>query len=362
MTCHLYTRLEQARLALVSPEREHCHNFPRRMHTRKSHVVVLLAYDQMNLLDMTGPLQAMATASRRCSALGPQLYQTVVASVDGGVITTGAGLGVVTVALATLDTVEIDTLIAPGGCKGEEFFAPPALVQWVARRASTVRRLCSVCTGAFILAAAGQLHGRRVTTHWDWTARFRDQYPDIEIDADKIFIRDGAVWTSAGVSAGIDLTLALIEDDFGHQVAIETARQLVMFIKRSGGQSQFSVPLAAQSTKSNRFAELHAWIAANLGDNLSAERLAERCGLAPRTFARAYLREVGRTPSKTVEAMRLEAACRTLEESDLPLKSIGLAVGFPDERNLRRVFQRQLGVSPAEYRSRFSLHFRAPGP
>ena len=217
-----------------------------------------------------------------------------------------------------------------------------------------VRRVCSVCTGAFLLAAAGQLDGRHVATHWDWVARLGAQYPGIHIDADRIYIQDGPVWTSAGVSAGIDLTLALIEADFGHQVAIQTARQLVMFIKRSGGQSQFSVPLAAQLHDRGDFADLHAWMAAHLADDLSVERLAEHVGMSPRSFARSYVAKVGRTPAKTVEAMRLEAACRALEETDLPLKSIAAAAGHGDEQALRRAFQRQLGVSPTQYRDRFA--------
>jgi len=318
--------------------------------------VVLLAYDQMNLLDLGGPLQALATAGRGSSGERPPLYETIVASVDGGLVTTGSGLQVMTVALATLDCMAIDTLIAPGGCKGDAFHAPPALVAWITQRAATVRRLCSVCTGAFLLAAAGQLDGRRVATHWDWVARLGDLYPDIRIDADKIFINDGRVWTSAGVSAGIDLTLALIEDDYGHQVAIDTARQLVMFIKRSGGQSQFSVPLAAQAHDDGRFAALHAWIAAHLGDDLRVERLAEQANMAPRTFARMYAAKLGRTPAKTVEAMRMEAACRALEDTSLPLKRIALAAGYGNEQVLRRAFQRQLGVSPTDYRNRFSAH------
>lgn len=326
------------------------------MNPKKPCRVVLLAYDEMNLLDLCGPLQALVTASRSFGGRGPALYETIIASVDGGLITTGSGLAVMTVPLSSLDGVKIDTLIAPGGCKDAEFYAPPKLVSWIAQRAPKVRRLCSVCTGAFLLAAAGQLDGRRVATHWDWVARLRGLYPAIQIDSDKIFIQDGSTWTSAGVTAGIDLTLALIEEDFGHQVAIETARQLVMFIKRSGGQSQFSVPLAAQAHDSGKFADLHAWIAAHLNDDLSVERLAEQAGMAPRTFARTYAGKLGRTPAKTVEAMRLEAACRALEETDLPLKSIAVSAGYIEEQNLRRVFQRQLGVSPTEYRNRFSAH------
>ncbi|MCX6953546.1 MAG: AraC family transcriptional regulator, partial [Verrucomicrobia bacterium] len=205
--------------------------------------VVLLAYDDMNLLDLCGPLQAFATAGRSATANGAGLYETIVASAHGGPITTSSGLAVMTVPLSKLRGVRIDTLVAAGGCRGQSYYAQPELVKWIAQRAPAVRRLCSVCTGAFLLAAAGQLDGRRVATHWDWVARLRALHPKVLVDGNRLFIQDGPVWTSAGVTAGIDLTLALIEEDFGHRVAIETARQLVMFIKRSGGQSQFSVPL-----------------------------------------------------------------------------------------------------------------------
>lgn len=316
--------------------------------------VVLLAHDQMNLLDLAGPLQALSTASKRFAGKGPALYETIVASVDGGLVDTSAGLPIATVPLSSLDGVVIDTLIAPGGSRDNEMHAPPALVAWIAQRAPQVRRLCSVCTGAFLLAAAGRLDGRRVATHWDWVARLEKLHPAVRVDADPIYIQDGSIWTSAGVSAGIDLTLALIEDDYGHRVAIETARQLVMFIKRSGGQSQFSVPLAAQSDATGKFADLHAWIASHLADDLSIERLADQAGMTPRTFARVYADAHGRTPAKTVDAMRREAACRDLEETGWPLKTIAARAGYGNEQSLRRAFKREFGINPIEYRERFS--------
>lgn len=327
--------------------------------TRKARRVVLLAHDQMNLLDLAGPLQALSTASKLFSGKGPALYETIVASVDGGLVVTSAGLPIMTVPLSALHDVPIDTLIAPGGSKDDEMRAPPPLIAWIALRAPQVRRLCSVCTGAFLLAAAGTLDGRRVATHWDWVARLEKLHPAIRVDGDRIFIQDGSVWTSAGVSAGIDLTLALIEDDYGHRVAIETARQLVMFIKRSGGQSQFSVPLAAQSDPTGKFADLHAWIVEHIADDLSIGRLAEQAGMATRTFARAYADAHGRTPAKTVEAMRMEVACRALEETGLPLKALASRAGYANEQSLRRAFQRQLGIGPLQYRERFSVHGQA---
>jgi transcriptional regulator GlxA family with amidase domain len=322
--------------------------------------VVLLAYEHMNVLDLCGPLQALATATRHCEADAPRRYDTIVASADGGLVMTSSGLAIETIAVDMLDDVPIDTLIAPGGCEGEIYSAPQKLIDWVAKRAPTVRRLCSVCTGAFLLAKAGQLHGKKVATHWEWAPRLRDSYPDIEVDADKIFVRDGALWTSAGVTAGIDMTLALIEDDFGHQVAIDTARRLVMFIKRSGGQSQFSAPLSAQLKDPGGFGDLHAWIAANLRRHLTVERLAEHVHLSPRTFARTYTARMGGTPAKMVESIRLEAACRALEASELPLKAIADHVGYGDEQAMRRAFLRQFGVGPRAYRDRFSSHERTP--
>lgn len=326
------------------------------MTTKKSYRVVLLAYEGMNLIDLSGPLQALATASRLNRDAGSGTYETIVASANGGPVVTGPGLPVITVALASLDGLAIDTLIVPGGTRDDTFVPEAALVDWIVLAAPEVRRVCSVCTGAFLLAAAGLLGGRRVTTHWDWAVKLQTRYPALVVDPDPIFIKDGRLWTSAGVSAGIDLTLALIEEDFGHQLAIQTARQLVMFVKRPGGQSQFSVPLIAQTAKGGHFADLHAWIAAHLQDDLRVERLAEQAGMSPRTFARIYSAQLGRTPARTVEAIRLEVACRILESTRLPLKSIATEVGYGEEQNLRRVFQRQLGINPAEYRARFAAH------
>ncbi|MET0980663.1 MAG: DJ-1/PfpI family protein [Telluria sp.] len=325
------------------------------MLTPTSRRLVFLTYDGMNLLDLAGPLQAFATANRISEGGGGTApYETIVASFRGGSVTTSAGLSVDTVALASLDRMDIDTLITTGGCKGEEFTTCPDLVAWVAGRAATVRRLCSVCTGAFILAEAGQLNGRRVATHWAWAERLQRRHPEIEVDADALFIQDGALWTSAGVTAGIDMSLALIEADFGHQIAIQTARQLVMFIKRPGGQSQFSAPLTAQANSDGNFAGLHAWIAEHIDQDLSVVRLAAQARMSLRTFVRVYTATVGRTPAKTVEAIRMEAACRALESTKLPLKAISARIGYAEEQNLRRVFLRNFGVNPLEYRARFS--------
>ena len=318
-------------------------------------LIVFLAYEDMNLLDLTGPLQAFVTANRMGEDnRGIPMYETVVASVPGGRVTSSAGLAVETLALAALEGRSIDTLISAGGCKGEEFIACPKLVTWIAANASNVRRLCSVCTGTFVLAAAGQLRGRKVATHWAWVERLKLLHPDLEVDADALFVKDGAVWTSAGVTAGIDMSLALIEADYGHRIAIQTARQLVMFIKRTGGQSQFSTPLATQTHDKGNFASLHAWISAHIHEDLSVTRLATQSNMSLRTFFRSYTAAIGRTPAKTVEAFRMEAACRALESTGLPLKAICKQVGYSEEQNLRRVFLRNFGVNPLQYRARFS--------
>jgi transcriptional regulator GlxA family with amidase domain len=334
------------------------------------HIVFAVA-PELVLLDAFGPLEAfwraeLAVAARSALPAGGQsgsrgvaaAYRTTVASIDGGVLQTFPGLPVVTSRLDALDDEPIDTLIVPGVPVDDGAPLQPELVAWLARRAPRVRRVCSVCTGAFYLAAAGLLDGRRATTHWRDAAQLARRFPKVEVDADPIFIRDvrdgRAVWTSAGVTAGIDLALALIEEDLGHAVAMQAARRLVVFMKRPGGQSQFSAALAAQASAGGPFEALHSWMAENLRDDLSVERLAERTRMSPRTFARRYVDEVGRTPARTVAALRLEAASRWLAESRRPLKRIALECGFGSEQNLRRAFMRRFGVLPLDYRERFA--------
>ncbi|PRX30332.1 AraC family transcriptional regulator with amidase-like domain [Paraburkholderia sp. BL18I3N2] len=304
-----------------------------------------------------GPASSPSPGSR---VPQPVAYRTTVASIDGGILQTFPGLPIVTDRLDSLDDQPIDTLIVPGVPVDEHCTLQPELVAWIRRHAPRARRVCSVCTGAFYLAAAGLLDGRRATTHWRDAPRLARRFPNVHVDADPIFIRDagrqegdGVVWTSAGVTAGIDLALALIEEDVGHAVAMQAARRLVVFMKRPGGQSQYSAALAAQASANGPFEALHSWMTAHLRDDLSVERLAERTRMSPRTFARRYVDEVGRTPAKTVSALRLEAASRALAESRRPLKRIALDCGFGSEQNLRRAFLRRFGVLPLDYRERF---------
>ena len=315
-------------------------------------LVVMVAFPHGNLIDIAGPLQAFASADQPGN--GERHYRLLTVSEQGGRITTSPGLAIETLPLAVLDGESIDTLIVPGGLSPSGVFGLDRLVAWLAANGHRPRRLCSVCTGAFLLADAGLLAGRRVTTHWSRADELRRRHPDLHVEPDSIFVADGRVWTSGGVTAGIDLALALIEADLGHRVAMTIARHLVMFVRRPGGQSQYSAPLALQAAERPTFSALNGWIAAHLAEPLTVERLAAEAGMSPRSFARNYTAEIGRTPARAVELIRLEAACRALTETDLPLKRVAQDTGLGSEQNLRRVLQRQFGIGPADYRARFS--------
>jgi transcriptional regulator GlxA family with amidase domain len=315
--------------------------------------IVVLADDQINLLDLSGPSQAFATMNA-LSHNGEKHYETVLVSVNGGLVKTGCGLEVMTSPMPVLDGLPIDTLIVPGGCEGTGFQGRPQLVALIAKVAPLARRVCSLSTGVFLVAAAGQLNERTTATHWKWARTLKKHHPQTHIDADRIFFQDGMMWTSAGLASALDVALALIEQDHGHAMALKVARHLVMFIKRAGSQPQCSVSLAVQSGEDGSFADLHAWIANNLLEDLSVARLAEQVCMAPRTFARHYVQRLGKTPAKTVEAMRLEAACGALASSCNSLKTIAAKVGLINEQSMHRAFKRAFGMSPSQYRTRFS--------
>lgn len=328
--------------------------------------IVFAVAPDLVLLDACGPIEAFwraelaARAAQPARAAGgePCAYRVTVASAAGGILPTFAGLPVVTERLDTLDAAAIDTLIVPGTPIDDTTPLQPELVAWIAASAPHARRVASVCTGAFYLAAAGLLDGRRAATHWRNAAQLKRRFPQVDVDPEPIFLcdtRDGRdVWTSAGVTAGIDLALALIEADCGHAVAMQAARRLVVFMKRPGGQAQFSEALAAQTSAGGTFDALHGWMAANLHTELSIGRLAEEARMSPRTFARRYVEAVGRTPARTVTAMRIEAAAHALVQSRRPLKRIAADCGFGSEQNLRRAFERRYGVLPLDYRARFA--------
>ena len=322
-------------------------------------LVVVLAFEGVQLLDVAGPVQTFASANEIVKQVRGAPYRIVVVSRRGGPICTSSGLPLVTRPIAgAIGRTRIDTLIIPGGFGVHAALKDSRTVDWVRRQFSGLRRIASVCTGAFLLAEAGILAGRHATTHWNSCTHLQRQYPDIVVDPDPIYLHDDTVWTSAGITAGIDLSLALVQEDLGRKVAMQVARYLVVFLNRPGGQSQFSASLEAQAAAAegnapNHFAPLHGWIAEHLAGDLRVERLAEQAGMSPRTFARIYAAKIGLTPARMVEKIRIEAVRRILEETDVPIKRIASMCGFGQEERLRRAFARQVGTTPAEYRRRF---------
>ncbi|AGL85931.1 GlxA family transcriptional regulator [Pseudomonas protegens] len=315
--------------------------------------VFVLAFANAQLLDVSGPLQVFASANDRARGLGlPLPYHPRVIASPGGATLSSSGLALLAEPLP-LPQEPCDTLIVAGGWGVYEAARDPELVAWVAARAAASRRVASVCTGAFLLAASGWLDGRRVVTHWTRCEQLAEQYPRLQVEANPIFINDGPVWTSAGVTAGIDLALALVEADLGRAVALEVARQLVVFLKRPGGQSQFSVTLSLQN-QGGRFDRLHAWIAEHLDRELTLPVLAEQAGMSERSFVRHYRADTGQTPARAIELIRVECARRLLADSTLPIKRIAAQCGFGSEETLRRSVLRALGVTPQAYRERFA--------
>jgi len=325
-------------------------SFPAR--TRR---VVLPLYPGVMLLDVAGPAEVFATASRLAAAPGsPPPYDLRLVSAAGGPVPTELGVGLDSAAWSKLEDQPVDTLLVPGGEGALAAAEDAGFLDWLRPKAMAARRVASVCLGAFILASAGLLEGRAATTHWRHCAALQRRHPGITVRPDPIFVRDGRFWTSAGVTAGIDMALALVEEDLGHAVALEVARRLVVFLKRPGGQAQFSAALAAQAgSRDGDFAALLAWMAANLTADLRVEVLAERAGMAPRSFARAFAAQTGETPARAVEGLRVEAARQLLESGALTVAEIARRCGFGDDERMRRAFLRRLGTAPADYRARF---------
>jgi transcriptional regulator GlxA family with amidase domain len=316
-------------------------------------VVEVLAYPAVQLLDVTGPLQVFASANDHVVQAGgtPPYVLRVVAKGGQSVMAT-AGLGIATRPLPRTGTPP-DTLIVPGGPGVDGAATDTALVGWVRQRAKKARRVASVCTGAFLLGASGMLDGRRAVTHWSYCAELARRFPAVRVESDPIFVRDGSVWTSAGVTAGIDLALALVEEDLGRTVALAVARYLVVFLKRPGGQAQFSATLSMQSAE-DEFGALHEWINKHLSDDLSLAVLADQAGMSERSFSRHYAEAAAVTPARAIERLRVEAARRLLSESRLPVKRISQRCGFGSEETMRRGFLRVLSATPNDYRARFS--------
>ena len=314
--------------------------------------IEVLVFPAALLLDVTGPVQVFASANDEIvEAGGAAPYALRVVAREAPAITTSAG---VTLAVDPLPQADapLDTLLIAGGEGVQAAAADPLLVDWVRERAGRARRVASVCTGAFLLAATGLLDGRRAATHWSYCADLAQRFPAIRVEPDPIFVRQGDIWTSAGVTAGIDLALALVEEDLGHQVALAVARYLVVFLKRPGGQAQFSAALSLQAAE-DQFGALHDWINAHLADDISLPLLARQAGMSERNFSRRYAAATGMTPLRAVERLRVEAARRLLADSRLPVKRISQRCGFGSDETMRRSFLRLLSVAPGAYRDRF---------
>jgi len=316
--------------------------------------VTIVAFPDVQTLDAIGPAEVFTTAER----LEPGSYEVELVARQRGPLRTSSGVALLPRRVLSEVRGPIDTLVVAGGVGVYPALRDRELVAWIRRRARSCRRVTSVCSGAFLLAEAGLLDGRRATTHWATAEELARRYPRVRVDADQIYVRDGDVWTSAGVAAGIDLALALVTDDLGPRVARDIARWLVLFLQRAGGQSQFSVQLAAQAAERRPLRELQSYIADHPRDDLSVPALAARCAMSPRNFSRVFARELGCTPAVYVERSRLDVARRLLESSVMSLDEVAAAAGLGTAATLHRVFRRSLRVSPGAYRR----HFVAPVP
>ena len=325
--------------------------------------VAILLYPGVQSLDVTGPLEVFTgardlIASGACSERG---YEIRTFSVDGAPLRTSSGLMLTPDGDLREVPAELDTLIVPGGRGSRLTVTDEALLEWIGVTAARARRTAAVCTGAFLLAAAGLLDGRRATTHWSAAEALARLHPNVLVDADPIYLRDGNIWTSAGVTAGMDLSLALVEQDLDRDAALAIARQLVLFLRRPGNQSQFSATLAAQQPQREPLREVQRSVLESLTAEHSVDAMAARAHMSPRHFARAFRAETGLTPARYVERVRLEAARRCLEDSADPIEHVASACGFGTAETMRRAFLRTLEVAPAEYRRRFHARSRTAG-
>jgi transcriptional regulator GlxA family with amidase domain len=316
----------------------------------KTRSVVMLVYPGVMTMDVVGPLEAFATANGESHQ---PLYRLAIASMGGTPVETSLGIRLFPSVAASRIAGPIDTLLVSGGLGQVEARTNPALLKWLGAQGHKARRCGSICTGAFVLAGAGLLDGKRATTHWALADELRRHYPKVTVDIDRIFVRDDNIYTSAGVTAGIDLALALIEEDHGRQLALRVARALVVYLQREGGQAQFSSRLQAQFTDSGPIRRAQAWAMDNLAADLSGPALARQAGMSERTFRRAFLAETGETPREFVENARVEAARQLLNEGKLPLQTVAGRCGLETMDTLRRAFVRRFGITPQQYRERF---------
>ena len=324
--------------------------------------IAMLAFPNVQVLDVTGPLEVFSRTARWLRDNGRRdglAYEVEIIGLRRGWFRTSSGLRLYAERGIGQVSTGIDTLLIAGGVGIEPLRRNAALIRWIRRQQTRVRRLASICTGAFLLAEAGLLENRRATTHWHHCETFARDFPHVRLEPDTIFVQEGSLYTSAGVTAGMDLALALVEEDFGRDVALAAARELVMFLKRPGGQAQFSAQLSVQLAEHRPLRELQSRILEHPEEDHGIERLARRVAMSPRNFARVFTREVGMTPARYVASVRLETARRLLEETQEPLESVCARSGLGTPESMRRAFIATIGISPGRYRERFS---RSPSP
>jgi len=322
-----------------------------------SRQIVMFAFANAQILDIVGPLQILSGVNDERAT--PAYRLLILAERQGEILTTSGMKLVADGAWGDLPK-SIDTMIVAGGDGTREAVRNKALLAAVRTAAKKARRIVSVCSGSFVLAAAGLLKGKRATTHWQSTDDLARLFPDITVEADAIYVRDGQVWTSAGVTAGMDLALALIREDFGDDMALAIARRHVVFLMRPGGQSQFSAHLSVEANAQGKLAKLLRWIPDHVSDELDIPAMARKANMSERNFARVFREETGKTPAHFVECARIDAARRLLTQSEIPVETVARRTGFGSEERMRRAFQRQLKVSPASFRARFHANGGSP--
>lgn len=322
----------------------------------QSRTIGIVVYPDVEILDITGPSEVFNFANLTLIKQGitqENIYNIKLLADRRGPVTTLSGLKIVAEDIYDTQGSDLDTLVIPGG-EVEQALTNQQLIGWIKTMSTHVRRLVSVCTGAFLLAEAGLLEGRKATTHWHYCQQLSSEYPGVTVEQDYIFIKDGHIFTSGGITSGIDLALALLEEDWGRDLALYVARFLVVFLQRPGGQSQFSSYLISEASNRPDLRELQTWIISHPEEDMRVEALAKRMAMSPRNFARLFLTETGMTPAKFVEMARIDHARHFLETSDLPIEAIAEKSGFKDAERMRRAFIRQMGVNPQHYRQHFS--------
>lgn len=316
--------------------------------------VLFVIYPNIVLLDLAGPLQVFSGARHPKS--GGRAYRTAIASIDGGAVVSDTGVAIASEPLQDWAHEKLHTLVIVGGNGANEAMRDNALIECIRTIAARSQRVCSVCSGALVLAAAGLLNGRRATTHWDDCDHLQREFANVQVERDPIYINDGPVWTSAGITAGIDMSLAMVTADLGAAPALELAQSLLSYMVRPGGQSQFSPALQRQwKDRTQKFDALHVWLEDNLQTDIRIEDMASQANMSLRNFHRQYSQQMGMTPAKALELMRIERARTLLETSDAGIKAVAVQSGFGDEERMRRAFVKATGISPSAHRSRFQI-------